>query len=189
MNAISENYPLIWAKKEIEFWSRIENNLKNRLDNNYSIVYLLVFCNKDNRPNYVKLNSIRTKSGKERKPFGIYIQKNIENTNYHLDISAEYNEFGYNSQKEKGIKINLTVEHNKSENIRDNSEIREVVNIISIPINTNINFYHYKNNDMLTFDLFEEDFFDKITEELTEEILNYIFTIEKYEEKIYQSIK
>lgn len=182
MNIIAENYSLIWAKKEIEFWEKVENNLSKMIGDKYSITYLTEFFENE-KLSYNKLNAVRTKSGKIRQAFGIYLEKDIQKTNYYLSISALY---GLYNNKE--IKINFNIYHNQSDNEKTNKNIRSLQDKISTTIVSQVNFYHYKDNDNLTYELFDEDFFTTITYELSKEIFSYLKLVEKIYEKIVKEI-
>lgn len=182
MNIISENYSLIWAKKEIEFWDKIENNLLKIIDKKYSINYSLHFFENEEL-SYKKLNGIRIKSGKTREPFGIYIEKDIEKTNYYISVSVLYGQYN-----KKEIKINFNIYHQQSQNEKTNKNIRALQNSISTNIVSQVNFYHYKDNNDLTYELFDNDFFEKTTNDLTEEIYNYLNLLDKNLDKIEKEI-
>jgi len=173
IDTIAENYPLIWAKKEIEFWQTIVCNLENKIAEEYSINYLSEYYENDEL-SYKQLNSIRTKAGKIRQPFGIYLEKDIDNKNYYISISILYGQSNY-----KDIKIDFNIYHQLSHHEKTNKIIRELQNKIITTINTKVNFYHSIDNDNLTFELFEEEYFNNITQELTNEIINYINLLEK----------
>jgi hypothetical protein len=182
MDIISNNYPLIWAKKEIEFWQTIEKNLSNQINNSYIITYLTDFF-EDDELSHFRLNDVRTTANKIREPFGIYLKKNIKDTNYYIEISVLY---GYCNQKEIFIEFNIY--NQNSHNEKSNKKIRDIQDKIYTVISTKVNFYHSVKNNNLTFQLFEDEYFTNITKELTDEIIDYINLIDNQMNNIVNAI-
>lgn len=178
IDSISKSYPLLWAKKEIDFWQTVKRKfLKSINKNEYYIVFKGKVKKEDETLCPSILSNARVGYSKARVPFGFYIRRPLDIKNYIVEVEVVYD------QKKHKIVIDFVILNINTENPRTNAQIRKIQEEMKMNISSKVRFYTLQETQ-LTYELFDEKEFDTLTTGLSKEIISFIEHLESHYENI-----
>jgi len=188
---IANEYPRIWAKKEMEFWNKLWDEIENSISDKFVLEdYLNIWVdeNEDELLEEKVIENIKNIRESTTKSVGFSIDYQI---NQHIMVRLEVIEWDDN------ISIYIAFDKDESDDWVMNNKLEFISNKLGFNgkhrnqryryIHDKITFYG-KNKQNLTYELFDNEIFQILILSVKKEIINIVCSIEKETQNIIKAL-